>query len=89
MAVSSGLHSGSTDSTRLFSVHIITVILREQRTHGTIDNTCCSEPRSQKPSLSLIETARNLSHRVHFFLIFHTQREEINSISGLVRGSSR
>ena len=38
-------------------------------------------------SLSLIESAGDLSHSVHLLLVLHAQGEEIDSLPGLVGGS--
>ena len=67
--------------------YIISVILREQRTHRAVDNTGCQDRIFRCFTLSLVESSRNLSDRIHFLFIFYTQREEINSIPRLVRCS--
>ena len=62
---------------------VITIILWEQRTHRSIDNTAGKDRILTGLSLSLIETARDFTYRIQFLLIFHTQREKIDPLSGL------
>ena len=52
--------------------YIIAVILRKQRTHGTVDDTGGQDRMLACFSLSLIKATRNLSYSVHFLFIFHT-----------------
>jgi len=64
--------------------YIISVILREQRAHGTVDNTARQNGVLAGLSLSFIEASGNLSYGIQLFFIFNAQREEINSFSGLL-----
>ena len=55
----------------VYQCYIVSVILREQRTHRSVDNTGGKDCVLACLSLSLIETARNLSYGVHFLFIFN------------------
>ena len=64
--------------------HIIAVILREQRAHGTVDDTACKNRVLAGLSLSLVKAAGNLSHGIHLFFIFYAEGEEINTLPRLL-----
>ena len=55
----------------VYQCYIVSVILREQRTHRSVDNTRGKDCVLACLSLSLIETARDLSYGVHFLFIFN------------------
>ncbi len=55
----------------VYQCDVISVILREQRTHRSVDNTRGKDRMLACLSLSLIETARDLSYGVHFLFIFN------------------
>ena len=63
--------------------NIIAVILREKRTHGTIDAASSQNCIFAGTSFSFQETSGDLAHGVHFFFIIDREREEIDSLSGL------
>ena len=64
--------------------YIITVILGEQGTHGSVDDTAGQNSILTCLSFSLVETAGDLTHSVHLLFILYTQREEIDTVSGLL-----
>jgi hypothetical protein len=82
MATSSGLHSGSTLMTRHSRGDVIAHVLREQGTHGTVDDAARQDRVFGGSAFSLIESARELPDRISFFGIFHAQREEIHALTG-------
>ena len=55
----------------VYQCYVVSVILREQRTHRSVDNTGGKDCVLACLSLSLIETARDLSYGVHFLFIFN------------------
>ena len=55
----------------VYQCYVVSVILREQRTHRSVDNTGGKDCVLACLSFSLIETARNLSYGVHFLFIFN------------------
>ena len=68
----------------VYQSYIVSVILRKQRTHRTVDNTGCQNCMLACLTFSFIESSWNLAYCVHFFFIFNTQREEIDSFSWLL-----
>ena len=73
-----------------YSIHdgtIVTIILREQRSHGTIDTTSSQNRILAGTALSLQKASGNFTYGIHFFFIINAQREEIDTFSGLVRCS--
>ena len=65
--------------------YVVAVILREQRTHRTVDNTGCKDRILRCAALTTVETARDLSDCVHLLLVLYGQREEIDTVTRLVR----
>ncbi len=61
--------------------NIIAVILRKQWTHRTVNNTCRQNRIFRSLTFSFIKSSRDLSNRIHLFLILNTQREEIDAFS--------
>ena len=49
---------------QIVQCHVITIILREQRTHGTVDDTGCQDRMLGCLALSLVETSGDLSRSV-------------------------
>ena len=74
---------------QIIECHIIAVILGKQRSHGTVYHTGGQHRILRCLPFSPVKTSGDLSHRVQLFLKFHTEREEINALSGLIRGCSR
>ena len=56
----------------VYQCYVISVILREQRTHRTVDNTGSKDRMLACLTFSLIKSSRNLSHCVHLLLILNT-----------------
>ena len=71
-----------------YNLNIITITLWEQRTDRTVNETAAQNGRLPWTSLSLYKTAWNLTNGVHLFFIIHSQREEINTLSWLIRSRS-
>ena len=63
--------------------YIISVILREQRTHRTVNNTGSQDCMLTCLSFSLVESSRDFAYGIHFFFVFNAQGEEIDSFSWL------
>ena len=74
---------------KVFQRHVISVVLREQRAHGTVDDTVGEDRVLGGLSLALHEAAGDLAHCVLSLVIFHRQREEIDALPGLLAGSCR
>ena len=55
----------------VYQCYIISVILREQRTHWTVNNTGCKDRMLACLTLSLVETSRDLSYCIHLLLILN------------------
>ena len=66
--------------------HIVAVILGKQRPHGAVDDPGGEDGMLAGLALSLVKAAGDLAYSVHFFLVLHRQGEEINALSGFVRG---
>ena len=64
--------------------YIIAVILGEQRPHRSVDDTASQNSILASLAFSFVETAGDLTHSVHFLFILYTQREEIDTVSGLL-----
>ena len=64
--------------------YVVTVILGEQGTHRSVDDTAGQNSVLACLALSLIEAAGDLTHSVHFLFVLYTQREEIDTVSGLL-----
>ena len=56
---------------KILQCNIITIILREQRTHRTVDNTVCQNCILRRLTFTLVKSSRNLTHSVHSFIIFY------------------
>ena len=65
--------------------NIIAHILREQRTHRTIDDAARQNCIVAGLSFSLLEAARNLSDCVKFLTVLYGQREEIHAVTRCCR----
>ena len=52
--------------------NIITIILREQRTHRTVNHSRCQNRMLGRFSFSLVKSTRDLSYCIHFLFIFYT-----------------
>ena len=64
--------------------YVVTVILGEQGTHRSVDDTAGQNSVLACLAFSLVETAGDLTHSVHFLFVLYTQREEIDTVSGLL-----
>ena len=63
--------------------NVVSVIAGEQRTHRTVDNTGSQNSVLAGLTLSLIETAGDLTYSVHLLFVLNAQREEIDALTGL------
>ena len=52
--------------------YVVPVILREQRTHGTVDNTGCKDGVLGSLTLTLVEASRDLSYGIQLLLVLYT-----------------
>ena len=64
--------------------HIIAVILGKQGTHGSVYNPAGQHCIFAGLSFSLIKSPGDLAHCIQFLFVFYTQREKIDSFSGLL-----
>ena len=55
----------------VYQCYVISVILREQWTHWTVNNTGCKDRMLACLTLSLVETSRDLSYCIHLLLILN------------------
>ena len=56
----------------IYQCNIISIILRKQRTHWTVNHTGSKDCMLTGLSLSLVESARDLPNSVHLLFIFYT-----------------
>ncbi len=63
---------------------IIAVILREERAHGTVDDSCRKNSILTGLSLSLIESAGHLADGIILLFKIDGKREEINAFTGFL-----
>ena len=75
-------HNTKTDN------NIVSHILGEQRTDGSVYNTGGKDRLFGRSSLSLQKTSGDLSHGIQFFLKVNGKGEEINAVTGLFGGGS-
>ncbi len=64
---------------------IISVILWKQRAHRPVNHAACEDRVLARLAFPLIKTARNLTHRIELLLVLNGEREEINTVTRLVR----
>ena len=57
---------------KIVQCHIISIILREERTHRSVDNSRCKDRILACLSFTLVEPTRNLAYRVHLLFKFNT-----------------
>ena len=67
--------------------YVISVILREQRSHGTVNNTGSQCGMLAGFALTFVESSRDLAYSIHLFFVIHAQREEVNTLTRFVRCS--
>ena len=70
---------------KILQCHVISVILREERTHRAVDDTVSQDRVLGCLSFSLIESTWDLSNRVKPLIVFYAKREEVNSVSWFFR----
>ena len=68
--------------------YIVAEILREERSHRTVNDACSQNRVLTRLALSFVEAPRNLTNCVSLLLKLHREREEIDAFSRCV-GSSR
>ena len=51
--------------------YVVPVILREQRTHGTVDNTGCKDGVLGSLTLTLVEASRDLAYGIQLLLVLY------------------
>ena len=66
---------------------IISVILREKRTHRTVNDTCGENRILAGLALSLVKASRDLSYGIHLLFKINAEREEVDALSRFIRGS--
>src|SRR5699024_10440423 len=56
---------------QVFQCHVVSVILREKRTHRAVDDTVRQDRVLRSLSLSFIEAARDLSYRIESLIVLN------------------
>ena len=64
--------------------NVIAVILRKQRSHGTVNHAGGKNGILRSLPLTLVKTSRNFANGIHFLLELNTEGEEIDSVSWLI-----
>ena len=62
--------------------NVISQILREQRTNGTVDHTRGKNRLGGRSALAAIEASGNTTNGVQSLFVVHGEGEKINSVSG-------
>ena len=70
---------------RIVQEHIIPIVLRKERTHRTIDDSCRKNRMVTGSALSLFKSAGELSYRIHLLLILYGEGKEIDAVSRFLR----
>ena len=70
---------------RVVQKHIVPIVLREQRTHRAVYDSCRKNRIVTGSSFSLLKAARELSDSIHLLFILYGKREKIDAVSGFLR----